>query len=384
MQRSYFKFIVYCFCLMIMAPVQSGCYQDDNSTYIGSTAQIEGDEYTNQAEAREDITFILGEDREADNPYYQEASNYYLFNPKGRTEHLVNSCRTLLDVGNYLRSHKPANGLPWGTVHLVSHGNQWNGLSTKVTPHSKRSTADEIEKFLTAKAIEPVSDDILDEASEIFIHGCGVGNNEELVERIKQALAVNCSVKARASKLYEYYTSEQYAHQVKSTHRYLAHAWSISYKYGAQPEQDCIINELASKYPQAQLNWSEVLEREAPRFAGDSYHYTFEVPVKWVIPFPSKSAMPDVSDQEKQLAWIKTQPEILAKLQTLNLPLEKFSWKFRKVYTKDEEGTRTPALWVKGYCTILSVIQPLVEEGDNNKPLLPDLNDDQFYYSTSI
>ncbi len=57
---------------------------------------------------RERITFILGEDREADNRYYAEATNYYTHNKKGRTEYLVTTCRSLLEVKITSSSINPA------------------------------------------------------------------------------------------------------------------------------------------------------------------------------------------------------------------------------------------------------------------------------------
>ena len=58
-------------------------------------------------EFKENITFLLGEDKESDNPFYTEATNYYLFNEEGKTERVITNCRSLLEVQTYvLRSFK--------------------------------------------------------------------------------------------------------------------------------------------------------------------------------------------------------------------------------------------------------------------------------------
>src|SRR5690606_19276086 len=50
----------------------------------------------NDAEAkRESITFILGEDRETDNPFYREATLFYSSHPDANTDYLVVTCRSL-------------------------------------------------------------------------------------------------------------------------------------------------------------------------------------------------------------------------------------------------------------------------------------------------
>ncbi len=331
--------------------------------------------------AREAITFILGSDKKSNNPYYQEATNFYAFNPTGKTEHLVTSVASLLEISNYLKSHKPANGLPWGLVNLVSHGNQWTGLSVKVVPKSKRATVDRIQEYIDNQTLQPLPKEILDEESEIFIHGCGIGNNQKLMQTVAIAFGgQGHPFTVRASKLYEYYTSEQVGKAVKSSERYIANAYAISYKMGYQPANNSIIKELGATYPTASVNWQDALSRESPRWPGDTYHFTFQVPVKWVIPFTSKDSMPDVSTKKKQLAWIKTQPNILNKLKEIELPIDQFNWWFRQVHVKNEDGSKSPAIWLKGYATILSVLQALTQDNQNGLlPFQPPLDNEQYY-----
>jgi len=333
---------------------------------------------------REDITFILGVDKKANNPYYSEAINYYAFNPAGKTKHLVTNCRSLQEVSEYLENYKPDNDLPWGLINLVSHGNQWMGLSAKVTPISKRATPERIQEFIDNKTLKPLSSQVLDDHSEIFVHGCGIGNNSKLLNLIATAFGgeLNQPI-VRASKLYEYYTSEKYGHAVKSTERYTAQSYSLSYKMGYAPSQQGLVRRFRNSFPGNSIDWQDALSRDKPRWPGDTYHFTFQVPVKWVIPFPDANSLPDVSTKSKQLAWIKTQPEIMDKLNGINLPAEKFNWWFRQVYVNNADGSKSPAIWLKGYCTILSVLQALTTENGNHLPLKPDLNDEH-YYATSI
>ena len=162
----------------------------------------------------------------------------------------------------------------------------------------------------------------------------------------------------------------------------MAQSYSLSFKMGYQPNNVTLTENLMETHPDAAIDWQDALTRIQPRFPGDTYHFTFQVPVKWVIPFPSKDSLPDVSTKAKQIAWIKKQPEIIKKLEEIELPIEDFNWWFRQVYVDNYEGGKSPAIWLKGYATILSVLQALVVEGSETgipMPFQPDLNHDVYY-----
>lgn len=333
---------------------------------------------------REDITFILGEDKEANNPYYAEATNYYAFNPEGKTEQLVTHCRSLVEVQDYLTNNRPGNGLPWGLVNLVSHGNQWTGLSVKVSPDSKRATPERIQEYIDNCTLQALPTYVLDQFSEIFLHGCGIGNNAQLVNAVARAFGgEDHRLSVRASKFYEYYTSEKQGHAITSSQRYMAQAYSVYFKMGYRPTDEILAKQLSLAYPHDTINWEDALSRESPRWLGDRYHFSFEVPVKWVIPFASEDSIPDLSSPSQQLAWIQSQPDLMAQLDEIEIPAEQFNWWSRRVYVNNEDGTRSPAIWLKGYCTILSVLDVMVEnertDSRHEKPF-EEAEDDIYYY----
>jgi hypothetical protein len=338
---------------------------------------------TTEIQSRPGITFILGEDKDEFNPYYEQARRYYTYHEEGKTDYVVSFCKSLLEVRNYLEKTMPENGVPWGRINLVSHGNQWTGLSVRVTTDSKRTTTERVREHINNSSFRPLPDSVVDGDTEIFIHGCGIGNNEELVDAIGEAFGgrENTPV-VRASRLFEYYTSLQLDEQVM-TERYLTKTWLISYKMKEPPPPLAIVNELRDKYSEAGVDWNGALQRRMPRWPGDIYHYTFEVPVKWII--SNGDPLPGVADESAQLAWIQRQSNIIAELVRLNLPKEKFSWSFTKVYVKNSDGEKSPAVLVKGYCTILTVLQPLAhpQSGDSlPRPVTVPYNNNEYYYST--
>jgi hypothetical protein len=337
------------------------------------------------AKNRESITFILGEDKEEDNPFYSEATKYFLNNADAKTDRLVNECRSISEVLDYLETHRTEKRLPWGLINLVSHGNQWLGLSVKVTPNSLRATPDLIKDYIENDSLPHLSEGIIDSQSEIFIHACGVGNNERLPDAISEAFSCSSErPKVKASKLFELYTSVTKVGNVIESERYYAEVQFITYKKGYEPEKSVIVNLLKRKYPNNEIDFYDALSRKFPRYSGDTYHYSFEVPVKWVIPYPDSDSLPDLSTKERQEEWINRQKEITETLSQLEIPQDQFNWWFREVSVNNEDGTSSPAVWLKGYCTILCVIKPLTEEGPVEgilrKPFIPDPNDIRYFY----
>lgn len=332
---------------------------------------------------RPSIAFILGEDKEADNPYYDEAFRYYSTNPEGKTDFVIRSIRSLVEARAYLQGNKPSNAPAWGTVHLVSHGNQWTGLSVKVAPGSKRANTQRIVEYIQSDSFEALQPSVVDSQTKIFLHGCGVGNDASLVDAVTMFFGgKNNQPMVFAPKLFEYYASTGAGKDLRSQ-RYMAQNWLISYPMGEKPSAGVLTNALREKFSGARVDWSGALLREQPRWIGDVYHYTFEVPVKWTIQVDS---LPDLSHENQRIVWLQTQQHIVNELNRLQIPAEKFKWSFSSGYTKTEAGVKRAAISVKGYCTMLCVLQALTDDHNVTailrRPIVPDLTDKRFYYSS--
>lgn len=334
---------------------------------------------------RESITFILGEDKDTQNPYYTEATKYYQYNISGKTTYLEIKCRSLVEVRNYLVNHAPGNKKPWGLINLVSHGDQWLGLSVKVAPDSKRATLARLQEYVFNGTFSPLSDSIIDQQSEIAIHACGIGNNPEFIKTLGMVFKSTSFIpEIRAPHLFEFYSTETNKAGEPESRQYMTQAWMISFKKGEQPGNIAICNMFHEKYPNDKIEWQDALNREHPRFGGDIYSYTFDIPVNLVINISSNDSIPDLSTTDKKLQWINQQSEIQNNLQTIQIPAEKFAWNLKSGFAKNKAGKRTPAIMVKGFCTMLCVLKPLLDnnisKGDIAKPLAPAKTDSVYYY----
>lgn len=332
---------------------------------------------------RESITFILGDDLINGNMFYSEAALYYSYNPESRTEYLVTTCRSLTEVHEYLSENPPSNKLPWGVVNLVTHGNGWLGLSVKIAPNQKRTTVTSLSKALESNMFNPLPVEIVDKETEFFVHGCSAGKNKELMQMIGIAFRSHFEVPlVRASLLFENYFSEQNSIMYDSK-LYLAKAWFAYYKRGYKPGDIRLARQLKKRYPEADVNWRDILSRSTPRFPGDSYYYTFHVPVKWIVTYPDEKNRPDISSEEAKTNWLLDQDLLLETIDAMNISFNKFSWRIKNIKYRLDDGTLIPAIRAKGYSTVLCIIIPELKKENGiitNQPAVPDLFDTTYYF----
>jgi hypothetical protein len=332
------------------------------------------------AASAESVTFILGEDKSSENPYYAEATKYFNSETPEKTLHLVTSCRSLVEVRQYLTNHAPENQLPWGRINLVSHGDQWLGLSVKVTPDSRRATLERLQEFIDAGTFNPLPDSIIDENTEVALHACGIGNNKAFVETFGNVFRSKSAVPhVIAPRLFEFFST---VNQGESG-RYQAKVWMVPYKKDEKPGDIILCNLLHEEYPNEATDWQDALTRTQPRFAGDTYHYTFDIPVNLVISLSANDTLPELSNTENILQWIDQQPEINHILSKIQIPADLFSWNLKKGFSKNKDGKKSVAVSVKGFCTMLCVLKPLVDNKPtaNNQPFMPAVNDTAYFYT---
>jgi len=366
MRNSVLILIVYYPVFIAMMLLQASCNKNAGKTEMavtGCATCLPAVVQIQDKLPRESITFILGEDRDTENLYYTKAYDYYCYNPEGRTDQIVTDCRSLLEVRDFLMTNPPSKGEPWGLINLVSHGNQWVGLSVPVVPGARRTTADQLIDLIKDDVFKELPDSIIDSDSEINIRACGVGNDSELLKAVSLAFGgVINKPQTKASMCFEYYTSERSNGIVTGSSRCEAQTWFTCYKKGYRPDDRILLRRLKNLYPNANIKWKDALSRESPRWTGDIYHYTFEVPVLWVVKYEDNDTLPDISTNDMKIKWVREQTDLMRTLKKIKIEPEKFNWWFRKIYCKNEDGTRSPAIWAKGYCTILCVLKPLKDK----------------------
>lgn len=317
---------------------------------------------------REGITFIVGEDRNPDNRFYQAATDYYLTDSGARTEHLERSLRCLADVRDYLENHRPANGLPWGVVNIVTHSYEWGGLSVPVREGEGRADLTALRLAIGSGNLTPLPDSVVDCRTEFRIQGCALGRDTALLRLLGIAFGGPDLQRPRvgASRYFVYYESVRDGGQVVSADQFFADYWYVVYPKGQRPGNAELAKRLAERYPDDSVDWRAAMGRSGPRRPGDAYYRMLSLPATWVTIYPESAALPTLGTQAARRSWLETQAELLKRLGSMGLGLDDFVWSVRDTAVVDG-GVRKPAVLAAGRSTIACIEREMLVP-DSTRP----------------
>jgi hypothetical protein len=256
----------------------------------------------------------------------------------------------------------------------------------KITHNSKRASSKSIAEAINENKLPRLSHGILDSETTIVIHGCGVGNDVELLASVGEVFASESAIPVvNASKFFESYASS-FDVQGQRHERYLTRSWMLTYPMDNAPQIQTLANAFRDKYSSSEIDWTGALNRLKPRWPGDEYTFTFEVPVKFTIPLQDESfSFNTLGDKMKFLSEC---PEVIDALKEIDMCTEDFSWSFSPAYITNKDGQRLSAVWIKGYATVHTVLKDIVassnsEEVASIKPFSAQLSDPRYYASSS-
>lgn len=319
--------------------------------------------------AGDTITFILGDDNAPGEVFYRNAERYYR-NKSGDESKVIKGIYSLTGVVDYLIDHQDTSQLPWGQINLVSHGNPYSGLSVSVKPGGQRCNALTMKEYIENDTLPEIPDGLIDDKTTIAIRSCGIGSNTELLHLIKQFFISNKAPKIKASTYFEYFLRDDSTQQVK---HFLTDYWMINYKMGYRPTDRQIIQRFKTLYPKAGINWQNALQKEHASQPGEVFCYSFEVPGKWVFQYEDRDSIPVLQTNSEKIAWVRQNSVIMNDLQVIRMEPESFNWWMRRIYVRSENDETVPALWVKGYSTVLCVLKLLPPDYEPGFPFMPNL-----------
>ncbi len=332
---------------------------------------------------RTSITFILGKDIYHYNQYYTLADHYYRLHPEDKTEIVVDSLTSILEVCDYLKKHPPVNDRPYGLINLVSHGNEFIDLSVLLYPKGPRASAKSLKQALQDSVFIPLETAIIDSNTLIYLHGCAVGNNQELLTNLALAFGSDSNgVMVKASRLFEYYTYLSRNKNPQSVRRYFAKAWYAFYNPDDIPTDAVFAEQFSGRYPGEEVNWLEGIERRFQSNPGEIYHFSFVVPAMWEEVYEDQSLVPVLNSGTKKREWLMNNQPFLSLLEQTQIPLDYFRFKYYKQkYRRNNEDIY--ALRVKAKAGVICLIRPLLSENDSLKalyvPFQPQENDTLFF-----
>jgi len=310
--------------------------------------------------SREGVTFIMGEDRNPDNRFYQAATDYYLTDSGARTAHIERNLRCLADVRDYLANHRPASG-PWGIVNIVVHSYEWGGLAVPVREGQGRTDLTALRLAIASGDLEPLADSVVDCRTDFRIQGCAMGRDTALLRLTSIAFGGNDiqRPKVGSSRYFVYYESRREGGRVESTGQFFAEYWYVVYRKGQRPGNTELAKRFAERYPADTIDWRAALGRSGPRRPGDAYYRMLSLPATWVTVYPESVALPRVAGLAARRAWLEAQTEFTGRLKGLGLELDDFLWSVRDTAVLDS-GVRKPAILAVGRSTITCIERDVV------------------------
>ena len=303
------------------------------------------------------ITFIMGEDGASDNRFYASAADYYRYNLEARTEIVELSCRSLVEVRNYLEAHRPANLRPWGVVNIVTHSYEWGGLAVPIERGQGRTDA----AALRLARFRPLGDSVADCRTEFRIQGCALGRDTALLRLL--GLAFGGSDLDRpmvaSSRCLVFYESLREPGRPPATDRFLAEYWYVTYPKARRPGNNELARRLGAGHPGVLIDWHASLSRPRPRWPGDEWSHIYELPITWLAVYADTLARPRLLTRRDEMAWLESVPELADWLKATGLETPDLLWSIRDTTVVDCDTVR-PAVLAFGRAKVVSVEREVV------------------------
>ncbi|NJC25893.1 VIT and vWA domain-containing protein [Neolewinella antarctica] len=309
-----------------------------------------------EGDARErNITFILGED-EGTNAYYTRAAEYFRWHPEEAGERVITDFRSLAEVHNFLARSRSLSGVQgaWEKIHIVAHGNQWTGLATKLAMNSAepRVTSAQLAAWQPAGQL---GRNVVNETTEIIIHGCSVGRDTALLLEFSRAFA------GRGHRYPIVSASEDFTLFRKGIHGMERQYADFVYRarpLGDYPLPEVMATRFRRQHPEKRVDWDEALDNS--RFSAElaPHLYQFNVPVKWTRVYPEQDAATEPTAEAQQRAWLENEAQLLRTLDKMGLAPQDFSWDFVAGDYALADGGSIPAVTASGVARLFCVLLP--------------------------
>lgn len=321
--------------------------------------------------SRTSITFIMGEDNWAYNQYYTLANHYYRMSREERTEVVVEGLHSLSQVLEYLQNNPPENGMPYGLVNVVSHGNEFVDLQMKVVPKGVRTSAESIYEALIDGKIVPPDSSVVDSLTTVYLHGCAVGQNHALMALLARAFGEGHGVTVKASKMFEYYAYLSGNKNPQSVRHYFARTWYAFYHPDSLMDEDKMVRQLRRRYPDDTTNWREGLRRRFQDNPSQVYHYSFEVPCSYEEVYGVGEKLASVGGPRWRRQWLAVHPDFAGLMAQTHIPQQYFQMKYYRSTYILEDDELVYGLVVKARAGVVCLIQPLTSTDSMGNPFMP-------------
>lgn len=310
-----------------------------------------------EVKTRKPIVFITGYDKGDDN-YYKKARSYFQENQFD----IVEGKYSIEEIINWLNENQSDS--VYGDIHIVNKSNPFTGMTLETLVKDETVTAETLRKTIT-KGTLPTLQSVVNATTKIILHANGLGENQELMQTFKDAFSANQLPNVVASPYFSIFDGE-------FTKHYLAKPYYVFYPTAKSPGKVDLSKEIARKYPEEKdIDWYEALNNDVERYVGEPYTQQFTIPVKFELDYHnSDDEIPTFNLPEEVMDFIEQQEALYVKIESLNIPIEKFRWTWK---------VKNSVLTIKGKTTGLIVLKPLIKPYGELQHIQPDTDNKRLY-----
>ncbi len=322
----------------------------NNSTPIKNKTEV-------KLEIRKPIVFIAGFDK-GNETFYSNARNYF----KEKNLDIIDGQYSLEEIIVWLNNN--ANKNTYGEIHIVNKSNFYKGMSLETIVRGEKITTETLRKSITQGTL-PKLKNVVNNNTKIIFHASGLIKNKELLKTLKDAFSAKKLPSVVASPYHTVFGGNFSNH-------YLAQPYYVFYPTANSPGKVDLSKEIAKKYSEEKdIDWLDALNNQSERYIGDAYTTQFSIPIKWEFDYHNTdNEMPIFSMQEEVMDWIEQHEELIVELNKLNIPIEKFRWKW---------SVKNSTLIIRGKTTGLCVLKPLIKPYGKLQHIEPDTSNKRLY-----
>ena len=339
---------VFTFCSLSILFCTCGSAPDSKTGTVEATEQASGN--------NRKITFILGQD-DGTNAYYARAEEYFRWHPEEAGERVVTDLRSLAEVHDFLARTRVPGG--WEKINLVAHGNQWTGLSTKLTPGATyaRVTSNMLANWTPEQTPAP---ETINERTEIVVHGCSVGRDTALLLQLSRVFA-------GADRGYPTVSASEdftlFRTGKQGIERHYADYVYRARPLGKYPLKKVMATRLRRQYPEKRVDWDAALTSNRFTEELEPHLYQFNVPVQWTRVYPEADTADTPGTFNQEQWWLSGEDQLAQTLDKMGLSFQDFLWSFTAQDYDLADGGRIPSVTANGVARLFCVLLPR-GEGD--------------------
>ncbi len=300
------------------------------------------------------IAFITGQDT-GENTYYSNAKRHF----EAQNTPVITQLSSINEIITYLNQSQSKS---YTYIHIVSHSNPWLGMALKTTKEGLRINTTSLLEALEQQDIAALTHGV-NANTKIIFHSCGLAQNTQLLQSLKQAFATQTPPQLIASSYFNVFGGKYASH-------YLAKPYYGYYPTAESPGPRALAEAFKSNYPNTAIDWFTAIKTRQESSFGNVYSYTFNVPINWEFTFKTKQEIPQLKDKEAIMDWVVNLPEMAKTLHDLNIPISQYRWRQR---------TKGHTLYIQGKATVLCVLQPILEPNDPSEYKIISFDDKTLY-----